>query len=164
MRWRLFKENVSLNMKFTFRVVRCSRSERQLGNETGWRKSGFLPPRTLTLVMCSETKEAGKMSLNISVVSFLLFSLCFLLCGYVSLPHTEVAEVSRLMRACDSTLLWVNHGFPCLFHKPIKSLMARPLLYSNLTPQIWIWTSDNDTVVVYILKSPYYTKYSGRIH
>ena len=41
--------------------------------------------------------------------------------------------------------------------------MARLLLYSNLTPQIWIWRSDNDPVVVYILKSPYYTKYSGRI-
>ena len=84
-------------------------------------------------------------------------------CVGMSLSHTEVAEVSRLMRACDSTLLWFNHGFPCLFHKPIKSLMARPLLYSNLTPQIWIWGSDNDTVVVYILKSLYYTKYSGRI-
>ena len=43
-----------------------------------------------------------------------------------------------------------------------QSMMARPLLYSNLTPQIWIWRSDNDTVVVYILKSLYYTKYSGR--
>ena len=35
-----------------------------------------------------------------------------------------------------------------------QSMMARPLLYSNLTPQIWIWRSDNGIMVVYILNSP----------
>ena len=33
-------------------------------------------------------------------------------------------------------------------------MMARPLLYSNLTPQICIWRSDNGIIVVYILNSP----------
>lgn len=31
----LFKENLSLNTKITFRVVRSSHSESQLGNEAG---------------------------------------------------------------------------------------------------------------------------------
>ena len=44
MRWKMIKENASLNMKFTFKLVTCSGSERQLGNATDWRKSGFLPP------------------------------------------------------------------------------------------------------------------------
>ena len=55
------------------------------------------------------------------------------------------------------TLLYsgtITDFFVYLFHKPIKSMMARPLLYSNLTPQICIWRSDNGIMVVYILNSP----------
>lgn len=137
MRWRLFKENVSLNMKFTLRVVRCSRSERQLGNETDCRKSGFLPPWTLTLVMCSEMKEAGETSLNILIVSFQLFSLPLLLCMCVSSSH-----IQRMLRSVDlcghMTQLYsgsITDFCVYHFHKSIKSLIVRPLFNSNLTLQ-----------------------------
>lgn len=55
------------------------------------------------------------------------------------------------------TLLYsgsITDFFVYLFHKLIKSMMARSLLYSNLTPQIWIWRSDNGITVVYIINSP----------